>query len=94
MSFAGKSDWRLPNIRELMSIVDYSTTKPAIDKSAFPNAWSSETVSSTSDNFISGAQLNVDFETGLYGTFGVCGARGVRLVRSDQASSQMDLGRP
>ncbi|MBN1420307.1 MAG: DUF1566 domain-containing protein [Planctomycetes bacterium] len=29
--FAGRDDWRLPNIRELLSIVDYGRTDPAID---------------------------------------------------------------
>ena len=45
-NFAGQSDWRLPNVRELQSIVDWSRNSPAIDKAAFPNApsdyfWSS-----------------------------------------------------
>ncbi len=31
LSFAGHDDWRLPNVRELQSIVDYGRTRPAID---------------------------------------------------------------
>ncbi len=36
-TFAGQSDWRLPNIRELQTIVHRSAYSPAIDKAAFPN---------------------------------------------------------
>lgn len=31
LEFAGYSDWRLPNIRELISIVDYGRGRPALD---------------------------------------------------------------
>ena len=31
LSFAGHEDWRLPNVRELQSIVDYGRHDPAID---------------------------------------------------------------
>ena len=31
LEFAGHTDWRLPNVRELQSIVDYGRTRPAID---------------------------------------------------------------
>src|SRR5213593_3531935 len=30
MSFAGHDDWRLPNVRELQSILDYQITSPAV----------------------------------------------------------------
>ncbi|AUJ71234.1 Lcl domain-containing protein [Pseudoalteromonas sp. NC201] len=36
----GVSDWRLPNREELRSIIDYSTTHPAIDTNYFPQTLS------------------------------------------------------
>ena len=35
--FAGQSDWRLPNVRELATIVDRTSSNPANDVVAFPN---------------------------------------------------------
>ncbi len=30
-TFAGHSDWRVPNIKELQGIVDYGTSSPSVD---------------------------------------------------------------
>ena len=48
LTFATYGDWRLPDIRELMSIVDYDcSASPCIDGTYFKNAVSEEVMSST-----------------------------------------------
>ena len=66
----GLGDWRLPSVVELMSLVDYGRTQPAIDPIAFPTTsphgtdgyWTSTACAS-----VSGAVWYVSFETGFYG---------------------------
>lgn len=41
MAYAGYTDWRLPNMRELLSIGDYGkTTAPCVDATYFPGTFS------------------------------------------------------
>jgi hypothetical protein len=54
LSWGGGDDWRLPNAKELQSIVDHTTKDPAIDPVAFPATpsaafWSSTSVATTLD---------------------------------------------
>ena len=41
VTLGGKSDWRVPNIKELQSLNDVSRVKPSINKTIFPNIISS-----------------------------------------------------
>ena len=47
-SLASKSDWRLPNIREIQSLNDPALSKPSFNKIYFPNCLSGNYWSSTS----------------------------------------------
>ncbi|MFK5913019.1 MAG: DUF1566 domain-containing protein [Woeseiaceae bacterium] len=48
VGLCGATDWRLPGVHELLSIVDLSVINPAVDSNYFPNTMSSTHWSSTS----------------------------------------------
>ncbi|HDL64682.1 MAG TPA: DUF1566 domain-containing protein, partial [Proteobacteria bacterium] len=62
--FAGYSDWRMPNRRELESIVNAGTTPPTINSAYFPNTASDEYWTSTAYQAQTYRAWYIDFSTG------------------------------
>ena len=83
LNLDSKSDWRLPNLNELTSLVDDTRSNPSIN-SSFQNTnsyyyWSSTSFSSNNDTawivlFVDGLQSNSTKDSNLY----------VRCVRAGQ----------
>lgn len=85
--FGGFSDWRMPNVRELGSLVNTETYNPAIDTRWFPNTMSHGYWSSTTYVLDSTLAWVVPFYHGLVNHYGSkSGAYHVRAVRKENRS--------
>lgn len=82
-TFAGYSDWRLPNKNELASIVEEACVNPAINTLAFPNAHASYVWSSATYAYGSNGACYVHFNHGYVGSSNKTDGH-VRLVRGGQ----------
>jgi hypothetical protein len=101
IGLAGFTDWRLPTVYELATIIDFGVHDPTIDATTFPDTPSGYYGTSTKLYMHSGSVWTVDFATGatLNGTppFGYvrCVRRdspklcisGARLQKDDKASA-------
>lgn len=95
VNFAGYSDWRMPNIRELQSIVVRSTSAPAINSEAFPNTYNIYYLSDTVYTRNGGNSFwLVDFGDGSVSGYSPSYFNDVRLVRAGNTSGLFDLARP
>ena len=57
-------DWRLPNVKELLSLTDQTRFHPAVDPTFFPGVQTSEYWSSTTDAYNPELAWPVDFDNG------------------------------
>lgn len=84
--FAGYADWRLPNVAELVSIVEEQCSSPAINKAVFPNTTTKFTWTSSPDYNNDSATWSVEFNMGSTGSITRATSAGIgypiRLVRS------------
>ena len=83
----GASDWRLPTVKEMENIVDFSRINPPIDPDYFRNTALNQYWTSTADSSYAPGQYFwfVDFFTGAVGRGQPLNARSVRLVRGTAA---------
>ena len=83
LDYAGQTDWRLPNIFEIISIVDYSKINPSINATFFPNTVNSAYWSSTA-NFANTKAYEVYFVDGSCSAQAFGNTYWVRPVRGGQ----------
>ncbi|MGV8835055.1 DUF1566 domain-containing protein [Cellvibrio sp. UBA7671] len=79
---ANHKDWRLPNIRELTTLIDIQCLKPSIDMESFPNTPASHTWSSSPYHTLTFYSWYIDFATGETNTDDRLNKKVIRLVRS------------
>ncbi len=93
--FAGHADWRVPNVKELRSLVEECRTGPAINDTIFPSTPSSSFWSSSPSDYTSTYAWYVYFGNGYSSDYSFRSHNGsVRLVRGGQFLDSFDLLNP
>ena len=84
-TFAGYTDWRLPNVKELASLVEDCRVSPSINTNLFPNTPTWDFWSGSPDAYPSYGAWFVNFYRGYAnGSGGRSHGNRVRLVRGGQ----------
>lgn len=85
--FAGQTDWRLPNVDELKSIIETRCTNPSINATIFPATPASYFWTGSANATSTGYAADVYFDSGGTGIADKSRAMSVRLVRGAIAYS-------
>ncbi len=93
-NYKGHNDWRLPSRTELVALVNYAASNPAIDTIAFPATPANWFWSSTVYEPYPASAWSVNFSNGYTNAFYQSYYFHVRLVRSGQSFSPFDVLAP
>lgn len=86
--YASYTDWRLPNVRELSTLVELQCANPAMNASIFPNAPISQVWTSSPYHFYTHYSWYVDFANGVPTYDERIKEKMVRLVRDENAKNR------
>lgn len=81
LNFAGHTDWRIPNIKELLSLLNYSLISPKIDTAYFPSTYGNYYWTSTTDPISTTFAFRVIFASAYVSIGGKATLYYVRAVR-------------
>ena len=91
VTLANKSDWRLPNIKELQSLNDPTLSKPSFNKTYFPNMISGNYWSSTSLYMTPAKAWDLNVDYGIVSQSDKTLQENVILVRGGLDNSNLNL---